>query len=425
MTIGAPFNPYRVFQGVYAPFWLIEHRGLSAGAKLCYVRLLGFAGRDGHCYPSLETLGDSLGVSDRQARGYIRELEKAGFIAVEQRGLRRTNVYLFLWTAELDGISSVTSEPFDPEPTGSVPPTDDGTAGSAPDRNNSSGQTRKRGTRAAAPADSATGSSTREAAATVIPDRKHSSALDRNDSSALDRKSTSGPIGINSGGIGSQESSSSSGVHDRLGKPEEDDDVSSRQPDGPPSNGTAAEILRWAHAEGIRRRRADGGFGLPDETSLQEWTEILNQFCPDAVIRSEWTKAVMNHAKFAADKASDWRNWSFLTLQVQLAAERTKCTSPSLPSDVREADPLPPEDPDCAWARVKERIRATIGDIPFANWFASSRQTSLQEGSIIVELQSLQTKEFIEMDYLDVIAQAAQGCGISQVEFSVRDLERG
>src|SRR5262245_28601865 len=104
MTVGAAFNPYKVFQGVFAPYWLLEHRGISTGAKLCYIRLLGFAGKDARCYPSLEKLGKGLGVSDRQARDYVKELERAGLIAVEQRGLRKTNIYLFLWTAELGRV---------------------------------------------------------------------------------------------------------------------------------------------------------------------------------------------------------------------------------------------------------------------------------------------------------------------------------
>jgi hypothetical protein len=35
-----------------------------------------FAGKDVRCYPSLETLGKGLGVSDRQARDYVKELER-------------------------------------------------------------------------------------------------------------------------------------------------------------------------------------------------------------------------------------------------------------------------------------------------------------------------------------------------------------
>jgi hypothetical protein len=54
----------------------------------------------------VETLGTSLGVSGRQARDYVKELERAELIAVEQRGLRKTNVYLFLWSAELERLSN-------------------------------------------------------------------------------------------------------------------------------------------------------------------------------------------------------------------------------------------------------------------------------------------------------------------------------
>ena len=64
MRIGSPCNPYNVFQGVFAPYWILEREGIGSGAKLCYIRLLGFAGKDARCYPSLETLGRSLGVSD-------------------------------------------------------------------------------------------------------------------------------------------------------------------------------------------------------------------------------------------------------------------------------------------------------------------------------------------------------------------------
>ena len=166
MKVGAPFNPYKVFQGAFAPYWILEHRGISAGAKLCYIRLLGFAGKDARCYPSLETLGAGLGVSDRQARDYVKELERAGPITVD-RGLRKTNVYLFLWTPELDQLlGSVPGRPTDPG---------NGESGLEGGRN-----------------------------------------PDRNTASALDRNSCSGPIGINSEGISSLESSSSSEV---LGSP--------------------------------------------------------------------------------------------------------------------------------------------------------------------------------------------------------------
>jgi hypothetical protein len=62
----------------------------------------------------------AVGVSDRQARNYVKELERAGLIAAEQRGLRRTNAYFFLWTAELEKLSH--SVPEDSDGPGESPP---------------------------------------------------------------------------------------------------------------------------------------------------------------------------------------------------------------------------------------------------------------------------------------------------------------
>jgi hypothetical protein len=150
VRVGAPFDPYKVFQGVFAPYWLLEHSGIGTGAKLCYIRWLGFAGKDARCYPSLETLGKSLGVSERQARDYVKELERAGLITKEQRGLRRTNVYLFLWTAELEKLStSVPDGSDDPDdtPEGPVGQPAGRNPSSRLDRNNSAYQRRGVGSR--------------------------------------------------------------------------------------------------------------------------------------------------------------------------------------------------------------------------------------------------------------------------------------
>jgi hypothetical protein len=176
VKVGAPFNPYRVFQRAFAPFWVLEHRRPWRGAKLCYIRLLGFAGKDGRCYPSLETLGNALAVSDRQARDYVKELERAGLVITEQRGLRKTNVYLFVWTAELEClVNSVPEAPDMPDDQDEpLPPSSAG-------RNTSS-----------------------------VQGRNSTCAPDRNICSVQDRNTLSGLIEINSPGNGSEESSSSS-----------------------------------------------------------------------------------------------------------------------------------------------------------------------------------------------------------------------
>jgi hypothetical protein len=55
MNVGAPFNPYSLLQeaSLRTGFWSTE---ASARAPSCaiYIRLLGFAGRDARCYPSLD-----------------------------------------------------------------------------------------------------------------------------------------------------------------------------------------------------------------------------------------------------------------------------------------------------------------------------------------------------------------------------------
>lgn len=103
MKIGEPFNPFGLFNAIHTPNWVARIRGLSQGAKQCYGRLVQYAGQNGYCWPSQDALADELGVTARQTRDYLRELEKWELIRTEQRGLQRSNVYVFLWhkTAEL------------------------------------------------------------------------------------------------------------------------------------------------------------------------------------------------------------------------------------------------------------------------------------------------------------------------------------
>jgi Helix-turn-helix domain len=239
MKVGAPFNPYKVFQGAFAPYWLLEHRGISAGAKLCYIRLLGFAGKDARCYPSLDTLGAGIGVSDRQARDYVKELERAGLITVDQRGLRKTNAYLFLWTAELDHLlGSVPDRPTDPDDR---------------DPGRGAGRDANRNTASAL-------------------DRNNCSGLDRKNPAALEWNTSSGPIGINSVGNTSAESSSSSAcAHSSRAQANE----ALKELKDERKNRTAQAILKWVAAQGIKRLRSDRRVGLPEKGVLDEWAGIV------------------------------------------------------------------------------------------------------------------------------------------------------
>jgi Helix-turn-helix domain len=387
LKVGAPFNPYRVFQGSFAPYWLLEHRGISAGAKLCYIRLLGFAGKDARCYPSLETLGVSLGVSDRQARDYVKELERQGLIVIEQRGLRKTNVYLFVWTAELEGLmNAVPDDSADPgESENDSPP------GSPPDRNDRSGQ-----------------------------DRNWSSPPDRNNCSVLDRKYPAGPIGINSAGINSPESSSSSNATEaartrrRTTQEQSTTAVSAVGITAP--NDVAGTIIRWAKERGVQRLRPDRQVGYPDEEHVLQWSQILEQ---RGITNSERICAVLDAAMSAATRSGEWRNWAFLTLQVQLATERLTIPSPEPAPLATPACDLPDEDPACDWAIAKQKIRNQIREVPFRNWFECTRQLERRGGHITIAVPNEATRFFLEAEYGNHIRAALGEFGVEEIELTV------
>ena len=380
MNVGTPFNPYRVFQGAFAPYWLLEHRGISTGAKLCYIRLLGFAGKDARCYPSLETLGTSLGVSERQARDYVKELERSGLIVVEQRGLRKTNVYLFVWTAELERLSnSVPDCGNDPDDTGNGTP-----QGSPPDRNNRSGQ-------------------------------------DRNHASAPDRNTCSGPIGINSDGISSLESSSSSSA-DEAAKPMKTTpgrSMPSASPVTPEKENDEAEtISRWAQERGIQRLRTNRRMGPPEKDHLQQWAGILNH---RGIAEPEIIFAVLDSAVTAADRLGEWRNWTFLTLQIQLAAERL----PSGASPRQKTSPpgcaVVRDNPSCDWAIAKAKIRTQVGEIPFLNWFEPTRQVERQGAQITIAVSDEPSRIYLEAEYGTLARTVLAELGIHEIHLTVAE----
>ena len=98
------FNPYKQFLGFVVPNWLARRTKISHGAKLCYGRLVQYNGRDGRCNPRESVLASELGVSERQCRRLLAQLQRCGLIAIRQRGLRLSNSYSFLKHAWMDGF---------------------------------------------------------------------------------------------------------------------------------------------------------------------------------------------------------------------------------------------------------------------------------------------------------------------------------
>ena len=89
--IGADPMSKRGFTQV--PNFILQNDKLSIGAKLTYAMMLKYAWYDDHCFPGQKTLAKDLGTSDRSVRSYLKELEKAGFITIKQRGLGKVNLY--------------------------------------------------------------------------------------------------------------------------------------------------------------------------------------------------------------------------------------------------------------------------------------------------------------------------------------------
>ena len=100
--IGQAFSPYKLFTGIFIPEGVCKCPDLSAGAKIVYGRLCRFAGEDGKAYPAVPTVGRELGISGKQARRYVRELEEKNFIRAD-REPGRTSHYVFLWHAAFEG----------------------------------------------------------------------------------------------------------------------------------------------------------------------------------------------------------------------------------------------------------------------------------------------------------------------------------
>lgn len=75
------------------PNFLLTNHKLSVGAKLAYAMLLKYAWDDAACFPGQVTLAKDMGAGERTVRTYLKELESAGLLEVEQRGLGKTNLY--------------------------------------------------------------------------------------------------------------------------------------------------------------------------------------------------------------------------------------------------------------------------------------------------------------------------------------------
>ncbi len=75
------------------PNELLRDTSLSMGARQTWIALKSHAWQDPECWPGQETLARELGVSVRQVRRYLTELEGAGLVETVQQGRGLPNRY--------------------------------------------------------------------------------------------------------------------------------------------------------------------------------------------------------------------------------------------------------------------------------------------------------------------------------------------
>lgn|ERR1043166_2201585 len=99
--IGA--DPATRYGFTQVPNFILTKKELSVGAKLAYAMLLKYAWGDEACFPGQVTLANDMGAAERSVRTYLKELESANLLEIEQRGLGKTNLYKLYLTIKPRG----------------------------------------------------------------------------------------------------------------------------------------------------------------------------------------------------------------------------------------------------------------------------------------------------------------------------------
>jgi hypothetical protein len=86
-------NP--VLQGGFTqvPNFILRNPELSAGAKVAYAMFLSYAWNNDSCFPGQDRLAVDMGMSRSRVTEFVSELEMAGLISIQRRGLGKTNIY--------------------------------------------------------------------------------------------------------------------------------------------------------------------------------------------------------------------------------------------------------------------------------------------------------------------------------------------
>ena len=87
------------------PNFILKDGTLSVGAKIAYAMFLSYAWHNDSCFPGQDRLAADMGLSRPRVTSFISELEAAGFVTVQRRGLGKTNLYKIHFQVRAKGQS--------------------------------------------------------------------------------------------------------------------------------------------------------------------------------------------------------------------------------------------------------------------------------------------------------------------------------
>lgn len=76
------------------PNFILRNPDISAGAKVVYSMFLSYAWHNESCFPGQERLAQDIGMSRSRVSEFISELNRAGLVTIQRRGLGKTNIYV-------------------------------------------------------------------------------------------------------------------------------------------------------------------------------------------------------------------------------------------------------------------------------------------------------------------------------------------
>ena len=88
-------NPYGMFKGISVPGWLLRQKHICPKAKIVYGTLVGFAGKNGKCYPKASHISEESGIPEKTVKTKINELKRLDLIETKKRGFGLGNDYFF------------------------------------------------------------------------------------------------------------------------------------------------------------------------------------------------------------------------------------------------------------------------------------------------------------------------------------------